>query len=52
MACLSIWGPFWTYFRAFFGTFLEACSNLPVKCDMHENISIYYGLAMLEPLDN
>ena len=37
---------------AFFETFLEACSNLPVKRDMHEHISIYYGLAMSEPLEN
>ena len=36
---------------AFLGTFLEACLNLYVKRDMHEHISIYYGLAMLEPLE-
>ena len=41
----SIWGAFW-------GTFLEACLNLYVNCDMHENTSIYYGLAMSEPLEN
>ena len=37
---------------AFWGTFLEACLNLYVNRDMHENISIYYGLAMSEPLEN
>ena len=36
----------------FWGTFLEACLNLYVNRDMHENISIYYGLAMSEPLEN
>ena len=38
--------------EAFWGTFLEACLNLYVNRDMHENISIYHGLAMLEPLEN
>ena len=37
---------------AFWGTFLEACLNLYVNRDMHENTSIYYGLAMSEPLEN
>ena len=47
--CGVHFGPIW---GAFFGTFLEACSNLPVKLDMHENISVYYGLAMSEPLEH
>ena len=29
---------------------MEACLNLYVNREMHENISIYYGLAMSEPL--
>ena len=37
---------------AFWSTFLEACLNLYVNRDMHENTSIYYGLAMSEPLEN
>ena len=48
-----IWGPVLVHVRplgpilgAFLGTFLEACLNLYVKRDMHENISIYHGLAM------
>ena len=48
---LPIWGPFEPYFGAFWGTFLEACLNLYVNRDMHENISIYNGLAMSEPLE-
>ena len=39
-------------FWAFWGTFLEACLNLYVNRDMHENTSIYYGLALSEPLEN
>ncbi len=45
----SIWALFW---GAFWGTFLEACLNLYVNGDMQENTSIYYGLAMSEPLEN
>ena len=37
---------------AFWGTFLEACLNLYVNRDMHEHISIYYGLATSEPSEN
>ena len=37
---------------AFWGTFLEACLNLYINSDMHENVTIYYGLAMSEPLGN
>ena len=37
---------------AFWGTFLEACLNLYVNRDRHENKTIYYGLAMSEPLEN
>ena len=40
-----IWGAFWE-------TFLEACLNRYVNCDMHEHINMFYGLAMSEPLDN
>ena len=52
MAFLAIWDPFGLYSGAFLGTFLEACLNLYVNSDMHENISITYGLAMSEPLEN
>ena len=37
---------------AFWETLLEACLNLCGNRDMHENTSIYYGLAMSEPLEN
>ena len=53
MAFLPIWGPFEPYFWRLLGdVFVEACLNLYVNRDMQENNSIYYSLAMLEPLEN
>ena len=52
MAVLSIWGHFGSIVGVFVGTFLEARLNLHIKHDMHENICIYCGLAMSEPLEN
>ena len=52
MAFLTIWVHLGPILGAFLGTFLEACLNLYVKRDMHENISIYRGLVMSEPLEN